>query len=471
MIGWRPYIRSLLVQTAPREWVGGLDSKAALMVARFATILVFMPGSQAIAALPQETGGQEITPLSAEQLFVFADRARDSGNIAAAEAAYRALFNDSSIPIRNEARFRLAKVYLALRRLPECAILLREILDEQPSSQPVRLALAHVLELLGDDAGARRAVRDARAGDLPAEVVRFVDRYSAALRARKPLGASIDLALAPDSNINRATRSSMLGTVFGEFVLDSDARQQSGIGLAIRGQAFARQALGSDLNLLARISGSADLYRDSQFSDATLGVSLGPEFISGKDRLTVEVGGQSRWYGNEHYARMASVGASLIHPLDATSQLRTSVSGTVIDNRFNDFLDGQLFSGTVSYERSFSVRSGIGLAASIERQSLRDSGYSTTGGQVAIFGYRDFGAVTAIATVAHARLEADERLMLYLARRSDRLFRASLAANFRNLRFGSLAPFLRVTLERNLSSVEIYDYRRLRSEIGLTRAF
>lgn len=441
------------------------------MVAYFATILALMPASQAIAALPQEIGGQEITPLSAEQLFAFADRALDSGNIAAAEAAYRALFNDSSIQIRNEARFRLARVYLKLRRLPECAVLLREILDEQPTAQPVRLELAHVLELMGDAAGARRALRDARAGDLPAEVVRFVDRYSAALRARKPLGASIELALAPDSNINRATRSSMLGTVFGEFVLDSDARQRSGIGLALRGQAFARQTLGSDLNLLARISGSADLYRDSQFSDVTLGVSLGPEFSSGADRLTVEIGGQTRWYGNAPYARMASVGANLIHPLDATSQLRASASGAVIDNRFSDFLDGRLYSGTVSYDRSLSVRSGIGLTASIERQSMRDPGYSTTGGQVAIFGYREFGAVTAIATAAHARLEADERLMLYLARRSDRLLRASLTANFRNLRFGSLAPFLRLTLERNRSSVEVYDYRRLRSEIGLTRAF
>ncbi len=63
-------------------------------------------------------------------------------------------------------------------------------------------------------------MRQAQAGGLPPEVARFVDRYSAALRDQKPLGASIDIAPAPDSNIDRATRSQTLGTVLGDFTFD-----------------------------------------------------------------------------------------------------------------------------------------------------------------------------------------------------------------------------------------------------------
>lgn len=55
--------------------------------------------------------------------------------------------------------------------------------------------MARALELIGDEAGARRALRKAQAGGLPTEVARFVDRYSAALRARKPFGASLEIAL------------------------------------------------------------------------------------------------------------------------------------------------------------------------------------------------------------------------------------------------------------------------------------
>ena len=39
---------------------------------------------------------------------------------------------------------------VGLQRLAEAAVLLREILDEQPNAQRVRLELAHVLDLIGD---------------------------------------------------------------------------------------------------------------------------------------------------------------------------------------------------------------------------------------------------------------------------------------------------------------------------------
>ena len=33
------------------------------------------------------------------------------------------------------------------------------------------------------------------------------------------------------------------------------------------------------------------------------------------------------------------------------------------------------------------------------------------------------------------------------------------------------APLVRLTYERNVSSIELFDYRRLRTEFGLARAF
>ena len=67
------------------------------------------------------------------------------------------------------------------------------------------------------------------------KLVRF---YANALSAEKPLGASIEVALAPDSNVNRATRADTLSTVIGDFTLSDDAKSSSGLGLALRGQAY-----------------------------------------------------------------------------------------------------------------------------------------------------------------------------------------------------------------------------------------
>ena len=113
---------------------------------------------------------------------------------------------------------------------------------------------------------------------------------------------------------------------------------------------------------------------------------------------------------------------------------------------------------------------GEGLEAfGADRQATRSPGYATW--QAMLYGYREIGPVNLVATLAYGLLEADERLALFREARSDRLYRASLGATFRNFRVGTFAPFLRVTLERNRSNTEIYDYRKLRAELGISRAF
>lgn len=423
------------------------------------------------AALAQEPPPPAVHTLTATEMFELAGRAEASGDHALAERVLKALVADKDVQIRSEARFRLAQLHLAHNRLSEAAILMREILDEQGDAQRVRIELARILELMGDEPGARRLLREAQAGGLPPDVARFVDRYSAALRAQKPLGASIDISIAPDTNINRATRSQTLGTVIGDFVVDEDARERSGVGVALRGQTYARLPLGGKANLLGRISGSADLYGAKAFNDIALAASAGPELRLGADRLSLEAGGLWRWYGRRRYSRAATASINYFHPLGRTAQLRVIASVALTDNRLNRLLDGETYSASLSYERALSSRSGLGVTLAAERQALRDPGYANWGGQLTVFGYREFGPVTMVATLAHGRLEADKRILLYPERRSDRLYRASLGATLRNFRIGSFAPFVRATFERNRSSVELYDYRRLRAEVGVTRSF
>ncbi|MGZ8997556.1 MAG: surface lipoprotein assembly modifier, partial [Allosphingosinicella sp.] len=106
-----------------------------------------------------------------------------------------------------------------------------------------------------------------------------------------------------------------------------------------------------------------------------------------------------------------------------------------------------------------------------ERESAEDPGYSMTAGNVSLVGYREIGATTATATLAYGRVEADRRLFIYPRRRQDDTFRLSLSATFRQFSFRGFAPLVRVTGELNRSSIELFDYRRLRTEFGLARAF
>lgn len=408
---------------------------------------------------------------SANQLFGFADAALAKGDEALARKVLKALMNDRSQDVRLEARFRLALIEEKHRNWTAAALLLRQVVDERPSASRARLELAGVLDKLGDRDGAWRQVRAIRSAGLPPAVARLVDRYSEALRARRPTGASIEVAVAPDTNINRATRSSTLGTVLGDFDIADSGKAKSGVGLSIHGQAYRRVPLAPKVDLLTRVSGLANVYRRSAFDDIAADVAAGPEISLGRDSLQVELGFTQRWYGQKLFLRSARVGATMSHAIGTRTALRASGSAAAVDNRMSDLQDGKDYSASISLERALSPTTGVAATASISREALKDPGYSTTGWRAGLTAWRDLGRATATLSVEAGSLHADERLLLFPERRQDRYRRLSIGATFRQLQVHGFAPVLRFSLERNRSTIAFYDYRRTRAEIGIARAF
>ena len=425
------------------------------------------PCAAAAAAAPN---AQTITVTGA-QLLELCERFLRAGDTAKAKAILAALTADPSSDIRNEARFRTAKLLVAEGQTGRAALLLRQVIDERPDAVPVRLELAGLLDKMGDKDGAWRQVRAAQALGLPPAVARIVDRYSEALRAQRPFGASLEVALAPDSNINRATRSDTLGTVLGDFTIDKAAKARSGTGVALNAQAYRRLPLGGDTSLLVRVTGFGNLYRQTAFNDIAADVAAGPELNFGRNRIQAEIGLTQRWFGQKRFMRSARVAAIVSHPLGRRTLLRLSGSAALIDNQINDLQDGKSFSGQLSAEHALSATTGIVATLGADRASLRDPGYSTTGWRAGLTGWRDFGRVTLSAGIEFGRLHADERLLLFPDKRKDRSLRLSLGATFRQLQFRGFAPVMRFSIERNRSSVAFYDYRRTRTELGFVRAF
>jgi len=418
------------------------------------------------SATPMQT-----VQVTAAQLFRIAEAASAKGDQATAERAYDALIGDPSQNVRLEARFRLAMMERKRGNVTKAASMLREIIDHRPDAVPVRLELASLLDKMGDKDGAWRQVRAAQAAGLPPSVARIVDRYSEALRAQRPFGASLEIALAPDSNINRATRSDTLGTVLGDFEIADEGKAKSGTGLSLHAQSYRRLPLGVDHALLVRLSGFADLYRRKEFNDIAADIAVGPELNLGRNRLQIELGATQRWYGQKPFIRSVRAAATLSHPMGSRTLLRLSGSGALIDNRINDLQDGTSFSGQVGIERALTPTTGLAASVGIDRQSLKDPGYSTTGWRGGLTAWRDLGRMTLTLGAEVGRLHADERLVLFPQKRSDHFSRLTLGATFRQLQFRGFAPVARFSIERNRSTVEFYDYRRTRTELGIVRAF
>jgi hypothetical protein len=430
----------------------------------------------AAAASTLTVGNQPLSAktfrLSSGEMLRLADLASQRGDVETETSIYEALSSDTDPNIRAEARYRRAKQLLTQKRTAEAAVLLRSVVDEKPDATGVRLELAGLLHELGEDDSALRQLRAARTQGLPPEVARLVDRYSEALRAMRPFGASIEIAIAPDSNINRSTRSDTLGTVLGDFQIDEESKASSGLGLALQGQAYRRLPLGAtNHSLLFRGTLAGDLYRKSEFDDIALDFAAGPEFNLGKNRFNIEAAATQRWYGLQPYMRSARLAVSWIRPLGSRTQVQLIGSAGLADYQQNDRQDGLTFFGRGKVERALSPTTGVSLDLSVFRNSAKEPAYATTEWRSALLVWHDVGRATLTAEAAFGRLKADDRLILLPETRTDHFRSLSLGATFRRFSLGGYAPLARVTFERNKSTVEFYDYGRIRSEIGIVRAF
>ncbi len=223
--------------------------------------------------------------------------------------------------------------------------------------------------------------------------------------------------------------------------------------------------------LLARVAGAVDLYRQSQFNNSAVSLQIGPEYRSGKDSVAIFGGPGWRWYGQRLFSFSVAGGARWQHPIGQRTQVQIDGGLGWIDNRFNPNQSGVNLQASVGVDRAFSPRFGGGLSAGISRDGARDPGFATVAGSVGAYLFREIGQTTAVASLGYSHLQSDARLLLYPQRRVDHRVSAGLSGTFRALRVGSLAPYARVQWERNISTVEVFDYARWSSQFGITAAF
>jgi hypothetical protein len=441
-----------------------------------AVLAILMVGAQ--AGSPSTTPDAQCRPgadcrlaLTAAQMFELADRLAAGGQTAEAEAVLEALTRDADVDIRSEARFRIGLMRERRRDWDGAARAFRMILEEKPDAGPVRLELARVLAASGDEDGARRQLRLASSAGLPDEVSRIVNQFESALRSRKRLGGSVEFGFAPDSNINRAQKRSVVEVGTLPVELSEDARAQSGVGLTIGGQAYWRPPIGGDTRLLVTLSGRGDLYRKSRFNDVSTSLTAGPELQWGSSRLRLAGVLGRRWFGGSRYSTSYGASINWLRPLDPRSQVQLDLSVIRSNYRINPALSGLTTGMVFRYERALSPRLFGRLSLRATRQEARDPAFATwsTGGELLLA--REAGPITFYGRAGYDRIWADASFSFPPVRRQDRQIDLEAGAAFRRFSIWGLAPVLRIRWTRNHSPVFFYDFDRTRLEFGFTREF
>ncbi|RZF60574.1 DUF560 domain-containing protein [Sphingomonas populi] len=426
----------------------------------------FASASQAVTQCSEQPC---VTGLSAQALFAIAADHLAARRTAEAITILRALAGDPNSDYRAEARFRLAQLYERLGDRAAAIGFYRAILAEKPNANRVRLDLARLLALTGDEAGARRELRTAGAVGLPDDVARVVDQFATALRSRRRVGVTFEVAIAPDSNINASTSRNTIETVIDDLPLSPSAQARSGIGLALSGQGFWRAAFGKQ-TWLTRLSGRADIYGKRRFHDVSASLASGPEYQLGRIRVRPAALVTRRWYGGELYSKGYGGTLNLLRPINRTAQLELET--TIAANAFRVHQqDGTFYDASFALDKAFNSRISGRIGARINRQNASDPGYALTTGGLDLLAARRIGRSTVFAQLNGSRTVADARLQLFREARRDWRLDATAGVLLGRWRFQDLSPVIRVTRSESRSNIGLYDFVRTRIEFALSREF
>jgi hypothetical protein len=426
--------------------------------------------AQAPAAPDPCAGRRSCQQLTAAQMFAAADVLVGNGDLAGAAQLLEVLTQDRHPELRAEARFRLAAVREKLGDLKGAAQSLRDLLAEQPEANPARLELARILSRLGDTEAAKTQLAAAQAWGLPPDVEQNVRRFSSTLRTTKKRGLTVEVTAGPDSNVNRSTSSLFVDTIIAPFELDANARRQSAFGFSGSARGYSRDRIGP-ITLMSNAGFRADLSTKPRFNDIQFALDSGPETSVGKVRVRPAVLYERCWFGGDPYSTGIGGQLELLAPLGPKTQL--GLSGSHVHQKIakNAGQDGWRTALNADLTRSLDAGTTArvslryaSLDARVNPESLRQLG----GGLLVV---KQSRPLTLFGELDYTRTRGIEPLFLFGKTRHDHRWDMIGGAIFNRASVAGFTPLIRVTHSDSRANIALYDYRRTRLDVGVTRSF
>lgn len=407
-----------------------------------------------------------LTPIAGAKLAV------QLGDFAGATNILSQLLRED--PSSTEALFLMGEIDSRQRKFADAIPYYRRILVDNPSVVRVRLDLARALFETEDDDAAEYNFHLALAeGNLPSTVIDNVERYLAIIRSRRHFVYSVNLGVAPDSNINRATASDRV-TLFGlPFQLSPQARQQSGIGVTGTIAGEYRADLQPDL----RVRTGALVYglkypSNAEFDDAQARGHIGPQWLFSRGDVSVLGVVQRRWYGEQAYSTGA--GGRLEGQYWLTRQLLYSAYVEGLSSTYDKqtFLDGYYLDQGNFLSYYITPTSFVRASAGVGYQKAQSDVFSNWYYKFGLAYQQEFAwgiTVNVAPGVQWWNYQATDPL--FGVRRADQQYSATVALYKRDLTIFGFAPVISYSYTNNQSNESLFKYDRNQFQLGFTRQF
>jgi tetratricopeptide (TPR) repeat protein len=408
--------------------------------------------------------------LSVAEVLAIAGRLIEAGQFDEARALLDRLAADNVGGAERD--FLDGMIALTRKDYPRAEALFRKILAGDPNLVRVRLELARTLFLMKKDEDADYHFKLAIAQHPPRTVISNIARFREAIRARRAWRVNIDFAIAPDSNVNSATSKERID-IFGlPFKLNADARARSGVGIIAGGDASLRLLRDNPVPLYLAAYARMTNYAGSDYDDIYAGGEAGPEFKATGGRLRVAATGFKRWYGGKTLSTSLGGRLNFDKVIGGKLGLEAALALRHDDYARRGDIDAWNVDAYLQANRALSGSTlGFGYL-SIQRNIAHEPGYSYWSGRLGagvlkeiVWGLRPQFNIEA------SRQVNDSPMPLFARTRRDWSLRALTSIYKRDWNIVGFAPSLKVSYTRNFSTISLYDQKRLRAELGITKAF
>lgn len=372
----------------------------------------------------------------------------------------------------NEVEFLLGMLDVQVRDYDSAISRFRRILVSEPGVVRVRLELARAFFAKGDYQNAERQFRLARAGKLPKAAIANIDRYLAAIRRLKRYSYNFSVAIAPDTNLNAGPALESV-TLYGlPFQLSAQAKQKSGVGLAVNTGGEWAPPLTDTIKL--RLGGQINRsqYDATAFDDMLLSAYAGPRLTLQRWDFNWLVNASKRWFGDQSYLTAVGSGVDGTYYFTSRTGMSAGINYNNIQYPHYEVQSGPAVSGAWGFFYTPTTSTLISASAVLSRQRANDPGFSNWSQQVGVtFTDELRGGITLALAPTYTHAVYDAIIPAFGVRRVDNLLTLQVTALDRAIDFHGFTPRVIYTFSHNASTVPLYAFSRNRVEMGVTRFF
>ena len=378
-------------------------------------------------------------------------------------------------------QYQFLKGYIAAETgaLPTAEKAFRGILKNHPNQTRVRLELARVLMMRGNEGSADYHFRLAQdAEDLPEDIAQTVRSARSILRNNRMWNLNFDVGLAPDTNINSATSAETVNINYGPFqvplTLNADARKKSGIGQTGGFSAGLRLRMSEKIAVLIDSDARFTNYADNIADNIQVQMAAGPELrIGTSSSLSLQALGERRWYGGRRSNTDFGARVGFQKILSAGQRIGVAVDTRHTDSGFSRAYSGWQIGGNATYEK---VVGGTFIASLsfIGRQDILESkAFSNTsyGFNLGVGGELPLGINAGLsANVSRSVYDAPQFIYSSDVRKDMRYFGRAYAG-LRSVKLMGFSPSVEYNFSKIDSNYSLYASTRHRFNFKLARYF